>query len=62
MHVPLAKSLDDPVFGARLPAVEEDLSYHVEFAAEVSEKYRITVFDFPTVVRVDAKLVFPGIQ
>lgn len=56
----MSKSLDDPLFGGRLAAVNEDLSYHVEFARETSQSYRVAVFDYPELMRVDAKLVYPA--
>src|SRR5258706_7275768 len=31
-RMPLAKNLDDPVFGGGIPEVKDDLSYHVEFS------------------------------
>ena len=55
----MAKSLDDPLFGVRVVSVDEDFSYHVEFAGDVSETYRVTVFDYPALTRADARLVYP---
>jgi hypothetical protein len=55
----MVRSLDDPKFVGRVPVVENDLSYHVEFAGRRSETYRVTVFDYPELERADAKLVYP---
>ena len=55
----MSKSLDDPVFGGRIPAVVEDLYYRVAFADEQTAEFRASVFEYPRLVRADAKLVFP---
>jgi hypothetical protein len=55
----MVRSLDDPKFVGRVASVENDLSYHVEFAGRRSETYRVTVFDYPELERADAKLVYP---
>ncbi len=56
----MAKSLDDPLFGARIDSVDEALSYHVQFAEQNSDTYHVRVFDLPKLVRADARLVFPS--
>ncbi|HET6883436.1 MAG TPA: hypothetical protein VFI31_25015, partial [Pirellulales bacterium] len=55
----MAKSLDDPVFGGRIPVVDGPLDYHVELGELASESYHVTVFEFPRLVRADARLVYP---
>ena len=55
----MAKSLDDPVFGGRIAEVNEPLKYRVAFANQQSDWYSVKVFDFPALVRADAKLHFP---
>jgi hypothetical protein len=55
----MVRSLDDPKFVGRVPSVEADLSYHVEFAGRRSDRYRVTVFDYPELVRADAELDYP---
>ena len=59
-RVAMTKSLDDPVFAARIPAVENDLSYRVRFGETQSAAYRATVFDYPELLRSDARLTFPS--
>jgi hypothetical protein len=59
-RLPLAKSLNDPLFGGRITAVGSDLAYHVEFDGERSPDYRLTVFDYPAVVQIDAEVASPG--
>ncbi|MDZ4687426.1 MAG: DUF4175 family protein [Planctomycetaceae bacterium] len=51
--VPFEKSLDDPVFGARLPRVMTDLSYVVAYDAHETKAYKVTVYDLPTLIRSD---------
>jgi len=52
---PLAceKSLDDPVFGARLANVTRDMTYRVEYDGQSTRDYRVTVYDLPALVRSD---------
>jgi len=57
--LPMAPSLDDPVFGGRIPLVEQDLTYRVEVQGEVSPTYHAKVFEYPRLERADARLVFP---
>lgn len=51
--IPCEKSLDDPVFGARLPSVATDLSYLIAFDRRETKAFRVTVFDLPALVRSD---------
>jgi hypothetical protein len=55
----MAKSLDDPVFGGRIPLVDQPLDYHVEMPDFTSESYHVSVFEYPRLVRADARLVYP---
>lgn len=57
--VPMTKSLDDPMFGGRIPAVKQPLTYHVRFAEQQTETYSVTVFDYPALERADARLTYP---
>lgn len=57
--LPMPASLDDPVFGGRIPLVDQDLSYHVEVGGKISPSYRARVFEYPRLERADAKLVYP---
>ncbi len=59
-RLPMLKSLDDPVFGARVSAVSAPLNYHVEFAQAESDQFEVSVFDFPELVQADARLEFPN--
>ncbi|MEO8353622.1 MAG: hypothetical protein ABI680_17990, partial [Chthoniobacteraceae bacterium] len=56
---PLAKNLDDPVFGGGVAQVEAPFSYHVEYAGKTTEAFRVTVFEYPRLDRADAALAFP---
>ncbi len=60
IRLPMSKPLKDAVFGGRVPEVNTPLSYHVEYADKASETFQVTVFEYPTLVRSDAKLTFPN--
>ncbi len=55
----MSRSLDDPKFVGQIGSVTSELTYHVDFAGQSSETYRVTVFDYPALVRADARLEFP---
>ncbi|WP_166830229.1 DUF4175 family protein [Thalassoroseus pseudoceratinae] len=59
-QIALAKSLDDPVFGGRIAAVDRPLTYKIAFAKQESNPYQVTVFEFPRLQQADAKLHFPS--
>ncbi len=56
---PMTRSLDDPKFVARVPTVRDDFNYAVAYSGRQTERYRVTVFDYPALVRADAKLAYP---
>jgi hypothetical protein len=56
----MTRSLEDPMFVGRVDSVESDLSYRVDYGGQRSETYRVTVFEYPELLRTDAKLAFPG--
>ncbi len=55
----MVRSLQDPKFVGRVATVESDLTYRIDFAGKQSETYQVKVFDYPELVRADAKLVYP---
>ncbi len=55
----LAKNLNDPVFGTNIPDIQNDSSYRVIYDGRSQGPYRLTVFEFPLLVRADARLSFP---
>ena len=57
--VSMTKSLDDPVFGARIGSVGAPLKYRVEYAEQVTDDFDVTVFDYPKLIRADATLKYP---
>ena len=59
-RIALSRSLDDPVFGGILQDVRSDLLYHIEYAGERTRDYTISVFQYPELVRADAKIVYPA--
>jgi hypothetical protein len=56
----MAKSLEDPVFAVRVPVVDAPLEYHVQLPGQRSESYQVTVFEYPRLVRADARLKYPS--
>ncbi len=56
----MSKSLRDPVFGGRILAVAEPLTYRVEFAEQKSDEFQVTVFEYPTLKQADARLEYPS--
>jgi hypothetical protein len=54
------KSLDDPVFGARISPVMRDLAYRVAFDGHVTRDYRVTVYDLPALERSDLLIEPPS--
>jgi len=58
-RIPLAKNLDDPVFGGGIPEVAGDLAYRIEFPSGQTRDFKVTVFDYPRLERADAKLTYP---
>ncbi|HEX5103239.1 MAG TPA: hypothetical protein VFV87_05485, partial [Pirellulaceae bacterium] len=59
-RLPMSPSLDDPVFGGRIPLVDAPLDYRVELGGQTSPTYHITVFEYPRLEKADARLVFPA--
>ncbi len=58
-ELPLVKHLDDPVFAARLPAVNGDLSYSVQANEWKSETYQVKVYVLPKLVQLDTLITPP---
>lgn len=58
-YIPLERHLADPVFGGSLGEVSEAGIYHIEYAGGKTRDYKISVFDYPALVRADAHLRYP---
>ena len=56
---PMARSLADPQFVGRVPAVNDDLQYFVAYANQRTDVYRVSVFEYPKLRRADLRLQFP---
>jgi hypothetical protein len=56
----MIRSLEDPAFAGRIEAVDKDLTYRVEYDGTGTEAYQVHVFEFPELVRTDARLTFPS--
>ncbi|MEZ6067758.1 MAG: DUF4175 family protein [Planctomycetaceae bacterium] len=55
----MVKSLSDPVFGARIEAVQADLVYRVIHDGQATRDYRVTTFEYPQVQQIDAMIQPP---
>lgn len=58
-YIPLERQLADPVFGGSLSEVSEGGLYHIEYAGGKTRDYKISVFDYPALVRAEAHLRYP---
>lgn len=56
----MSSSLDDPIFGGRIPIVDAPLDYRVEIGDQISPVYHVKVFEYPRLERADAHLVYPS--
>jgi hypothetical protein len=56
----MPRRLADPVFGASIPEVKEAGIYHIEYRGKKTRDYKITVFEYPALVRADASLIYPS--
>ncbi len=56
----MTRSLEDPVFGGRMPSVRESFDYRVELGGQTTPTFHITVFEYPRLERADARLVYPS--
>ncbi len=56
----MTRHLEDPLFAGRVEAVDRDLTYRIEYDGHTSKTFKVTTFEYPRVVRVDADLVFPS--
>jgi hypothetical protein len=57
---PMSRSLEDPTFAGRVEPVEADFAYRVAYGDRSTRSYRVTVFEYPAVLRTDATLKFPA--
>jgi hypothetical protein len=58
-RIPMERHLADPVFGASLSEVSEEGHYRVEYEGKKTGDFKVSVFDFPALVRADAQLRYP---
>lgn len=58
--LPMQKSLDDPMFAARISSVDQALRYQIKYVDRNTPEFEISVFDYPQLVRADAKLTYPS--
>ena len=58
-RLPMARSLNDPLFGVTLPNLQEDTTYRIAYGGEESGNFVASVFEFPQLKRADAELKYP---
>lgn len=58
-YIPLERHLADPVFGGSVNEVGEAAIYHIEYGGVKTRDYKISVFEYPALVRADAHLQYP---
>ncbi len=56
----MPQSLDDPVFGVRIPSVEAARKYFVRYDGSESERYMIQVFEYPALVQANVRITSPN--
>lgn len=57
---PLKPGIDAKVFGGLISSVKADGLYHVEFAGQSSDRYKVTTFEYPKLERADATVTPPA--
>ncbi len=57
--VEMPRSLDDPMFGVRLPAINEPIEYLVRYDGNETSTFKVDVFDYPALERADALVTPP---
>jgi hypothetical protein len=56
----MPQSLDDPLFGVRIPSVDRELQYLVRYDGAESKSFRIQVFEYPALVQANAVILPPN--
>ncbi|MEY4568220.1 MAG: hypothetical protein RLY14_3190, partial [Planctomycetota bacterium] len=56
----LKRNLKDPIFGGVLLSVSAETIYRIAYDGEESPTYRIKIFEYPRMMRSDAKIVMPS--
>ncbi|MFV1969349.1 MAG: hypothetical protein ACC628_28340, partial [Pirellulaceae bacterium] len=56
----MSRSLVDPVFGGRIREIQRPLEYRVVLDDQESDRFHVSVFDYPALTRADARLEYPG--
>ncbi len=54
VRISMERSLKDPIFAGWLQRVDEDTLYRIESDEALSDEFKLTVFDFPALIRSDA--------
>ncbi|HVJ85696.1 MAG TPA: hypothetical protein VM452_08630, partial [Caulifigura sp.] len=54
------RSLEDPIFGARIPDIKAPLDYIVESGGLLKGPFHVDVFEYPRVEKGNAELIYPA--
>ncbi len=58
-NIPMAKNLEDPVFGGVIPEVTRDTVYRIAYEGITSREFKIETFEYPELRQADATIVPP---
>ncbi len=58
-RIAMNPSFDDPIFAGQIENVTEPLTYWVEFDNQTSDRFYVTVFEYPSLQQLDFELDFP---
>ncbi|MGH7972427.1 MAG: hypothetical protein ACREIC_27255, partial [Limisphaerales bacterium] len=58
-HIPLVKSLADPMFGGTVSEVSSNFSYRVSYAGHTTRDFHVNVFEYPKLQRADVDVSYP---
>jgi len=56
----LEKGFEKPVYIHQFLNIQEPINYYVEFKNDKSKEYSISLYEFPKVIRIDLKYVYPA--
>jgi hypothetical protein len=58
-RIAMNPSFDDPIFAGQIENVTQPLTYWVEFDNQTSDRFYVTVFEYPSLQQLDFELDFP---
>lgn len=55
----LIRNLNDPFFGTAVTKIEDDVVYRIQYDSSEVGPFKLSVFEFPFLVRADATITYP---